>query len=53
MAFEQVKFLANSDPIKLYQQARPILEHNYNLIKNSLLNTDKIKNFIQTHIDKL
>lgn len=35
LAFEQVKWLSKQDPIKIYQKARPILEHNFSLITNT------------------
>lgn len=52
-AWQQVQILANSDPAELYKQAQPIIEHNYNLIKNYTKDLDKIKNWLDYHLSNL
>lgn len=53
MIEEQIKFLSSSDPVKLYEQAMPILDHNFNLIKDMSWQINNVKNFIQTHLNRL
>lgn len=53
LAFEQVKILSKVDPYKLYKQATPTLEHNYNLLMHSSLNFNKIKKFVVDRINQL
>lgn len=50
---KQVQFLANSDPAELYQKAKSILDHNFNLINDMSWQMHNIKNFIKLHIDRL
>lgn len=50
---EQIKFLSSSDPVKLYEQAMPILDHNFNLIKDMSWQMNNVKNFIQPHLNRL
>lgn len=50
---EQIKFLSKSNPVKIYEQAKPILDHNFNLINDMSWQMHKIKNFIQPHLEKL
>jgi hypothetical protein len=52
-AFDQIKFLSTCDPVKIYQQAQSILEHNFNLITTSNLNIGKIQSFISNYAKSL
>ena len=52
MIYEQILWLASEDPIKLYKLAKPILDHNFNMITKSDLNTNAMKNFIAQNIIK-
>lgn len=46
---DQLRILSESDPVKLYQKVKPILDHNFNLINTPTKQMAKIKNFIQQH----
>ena len=52
-AWKQVLHLAKSDPAKIYQQAKPILEHNFRLANNINALLTPSYNFIQSHLEKL
>lgn len=49
-AFEQVLWLSKQDPVYIYQQAQPILEHNYNLITDTEYFNKLLKEMINTFI---
>jgi hypothetical protein len=51
-AFEQVRFLCSQDQSTILEQARPILEHNYNLIMNTDWTVYSIDR-VQQQINKL
>lgn len=53
MAWEQVEFLASSDPAQLYEKAKDILDHNYQLINNHRVHMEPVKKFISTHLSRL
>lgn len=53
MLGQQMVFLSKSDPVKLYEQAKPIIDHNFNLINDMSWNWQRIKDFIQPHLEKL
>lgn len=50
MAFEQVLWLSKQDPIKIYQQAEEILEHNFKIMTKTDLKEQEMKNFIVSRI---
>lgn len=50
MAFQQVLWLNKQDPIKIYQQAEEILEHNFKIMTETDLREQKIKEFIISHM---
>ena len=47
LAWQQVEFLMTQDPIEIYKQCQPILEHNTNLIKNTMWNDLLIEDMIR------
>jgi len=49
----QIKFLSEVDPVDLYEKAKPILDHNFDLINNISWNLIRTKNFIKPHLDRL
>jgi len=53
MLTEQIEFLSKADPLELYKQAQPILEHNFNLINDMSWQMNNIRNFIKPHVDRL
>ena len=53
MAWQQIEFLAKSDPEKIYEQAKEILEHNFKLINNIQDRTTEVKKFIFSHLSRL
>lgn len=53
MVLEQTLWLSKQDPVKLYEQAKHIIYHNYKMITKSDLNTSAMKKFIQNNIDRI
>jgi len=53
MAWKQVEFLATQDPVEIYQLAKPILDHNYELAKDIKTLMTPAYNFIQNRINSL
>lgn len=53
-AWEQVEILAKQNPRMIYQKINDVLDHNHNHLVTSRRSMNlKIKEFIQSHIDKL
>ena len=51
---EQIMFLSTSDPIQIYEKAKPIIDHNYNFMSTlTEKNANDIREFIRPHVDKL
>jgi len=54
LAWQQVRLLAESDPVLIYCQAREILDHNRKVLLDlPYQNLSAIGNFIQSHLDRL
>ena len=54
LAWDQVRFLATANPVELYKQVMPILEHNFRvLITTPATNTAKVRAFIDNHVAAL
>lgn len=53
MAWQQIKYLNDSDHQKNYEKVKDIIEYNRSLILNPQFQLDKIENFIYESIEKL
>lgn len=54
MAWQQVEYLASTDPIEVYQKASEILDHNYQLMQQiTYTNNIQVQNFIKQHLNLL
>lgn len=53
-AWQQVEFLASQDPVLIYQQAKEILEHNYQkMLTITHDNIADVRQFINSHLEKI
>ena len=50
-AWKTVEYLSTVDPVKLYQEVWPIIEHNHNLIKNFQLRHADVQQFVAKFLD--
>lgn len=53
MICKQIEWLSQQNPIELYKQAEPILEHNFRMMTETDLGNQQIKEFILTHVRNL
>jgi hypothetical protein len=54
MAWQQIRRLAECDPVQMYQQAQPVLDHNFNTLMDcTRKNFSDLQRFIKSHTDRL
>ena len=54
MAWQQIRRLAECDPVQMYQQAQPVLDHNFNTLMDCIRkNFSDLQRFIKSHTDRL
>lgn len=52
-AFDQVLELSKKDPVQVYQQLMPVLEHNHLVVTDQSSRFSRLSKFINSHLEKL